>query len=188
MNSEEDWNVAELYRDWEWHGEEWISFYSATVSIQNRLELSTGRAQLTLRALCASGDVRSILYEIDEIASEDQGKLIPVDEPIEIKPSVWLGDQVDLAGHCVDVSEDDLRFWLDKQKPASSSNENKPALGKVPRIQTWLAKWYPNSVPEPAHCPRKELQDRLLKADPGLKPLDPKTLKTAIDEYNAGKR
>jgi hypothetical protein len=40
-------------------------------------------------------------------------------------------------------------------------------------------------VPAPELCPRKALRADLLKRDPGLKPLDDVTLKSAIDKYNA---
>jgi hypothetical protein len=41
---------------------------------------------------------------------------------------------------------------------------------------------FPNGVPDPAHCPRKTLKADLLKRDPGLKPLDDATLKSAIED------
>jgi hypothetical protein len=71
-----------------------------------------------------------------------------------------------------------------KQQPS----EAKPALGKRPRIKALLTQYYPDGVPDPGLCNRQELQGRLLKADPTVGPLDFKTLKTAIDEYNVGKR
>jgi hypothetical protein len=84
------------------------------------------------------------------------------------------------------VSEADLQHWLKKQQPTkqATTEPKKQALGKRPRIKTHLAKLFPDGVPDPAYCNRKELIRELLKIDPGLKPLDDGTLKTAIEEYN----
>lgn len=57
--------------------------------------------------------------------------------------------------------------------------------GKRPRIKVYLAEYYPNGVPSPAHTPRKVLRLDLLNWDSGLEPLDEGTLKLAIDEFNA---
>jgi TPR repeat protein len=63
----------------------------------------------------------------------------------------------------IDVSEDDVVYWIVQAKPKVSLPPN-ARQGKIPRIK---------------------LQGRLLEDDPTLKPLDLKTLKAAIDEYNA---
>ena len=143
-------------------GEEWIDFYKASETLCERLSLSRGEAERTLRGLCAGGTVRTLraVYEVDGSA--------PV-EPLEIiKPSEWLHDEVD------------LNHWLAKQQP-----ERPKAVGKQPRIIRLLAQMWPNGVPDPADCPRKALKADLLKRDPGLKPLDEHTLKSAIEAYNA---
>ena len=80
------------------------------------------------------------------------------------------------------VSTDDLAYWLDKQ------TEPKPtqgAFGKVPLIIDQLRQLYPEGVPDRAHCPREPLKADLLKRDKRLSPLDLKTLRSAIDQYNA---
>jgi hypothetical protein len=43
---------------------------------------------------------------------------------------------------------------------------------------------FPAGVPNRADCPRWPLRATLLKRDASLKPLDLKTLKTAIDAFN----
>ena len=83
------------------------------------------------------------------------------------------------------------KIEVEKQSSSGAADGEKPALGKRPRIKALLAQFYPNGVPDPGLCNRQELQGRILKADPTVGPMDFKTLKTAIDEYNAesaGKR
>ena len=75
---------------------------------------------------------------------------------------------------------------LEKRELQGREPKTKPALGKRPRIKALLAQFYPNGVPDPGLCNRQRLQDRILKADPTVGPMDFKTLKAAIDEYNAG--
>jgi hypothetical protein len=60
--------------------------------------------------------------------------------------------------------------------------------GKQPRIIAQLEKMFPDGVPDPALCPRHALKADLLKADKSLAPLDPDTLKRAIDAYNCSRR
>jgi hypothetical protein len=69
---------------------------------------------------------------------------------------------------------------------AVSNTKIKPrALGKTPRIREYLIEYYPEGVPDPAHCPRKALQKTLIKRDQSLSPLNLGTLKKAIDAHNA---
>jgi hypothetical protein len=151
-----------------------------------------------LREVCAKGDIRSIHYKIEgwgedggEIVSEHEVKIGTethsfADQPEFIRPSAWRNGEPDLIvdwNEIVRVSADDLRSWL-KPTEAKKQEPKKKALGKRPRIKAHLAKLFPEGVPDPAHCPRKELLRELLKLDPGLKPLDDGTLKTAIEEYN----
>jgi hypothetical protein len=173
-----------------WHDELWTKFHNAVGEIE-ALGLSRGVAERTLRELCGSGDIRSICHDSDDERPK----------PRIIRPSEW--GEVDLKGKVVHqltriegelvaqpvfydlirVSDMDFRHWLRKQQPTTEPKPKK-ALGKRPRIKAHLAKLYPDGVPDPAHCPRKELIRELLKIDPGLKPLDDDTLKTAIEEYN----
>lgn len=57
--------------------------------------------------------------------------------------------------------------------------------GKTPRIRKWLEMEYPKGVPEPALAPRKGMKNKILEAHPYLLPLDDKTLRTAIELFNA---
>jgi hypothetical protein len=177
----------------EWNGEDWEDFHSAADSIAAKLGISVGSAQAKLRHLCAIGEVRSI--EVED-ANE------PLEAPEPIPPSQWRTEDVDfreptligdrMASGLADVrltlilvSEDDIWHWLDQQQPVLRRlAAEPPALGKRPRIKDHLKNLYPEGVPDPSHCPRKELQRQLLKLDPKLAPLDDGTLKLAVDEYN----
>jgi hypothetical protein len=77
------------------------------------------------------------------------------------------------------IGDPDLFDWL-------VTKLSHPPSGKQSRILKLLAGMFPNHrVPAPELCPRKALRADLLKRDPGLKPLDDVTLKSAIDKYNA---
>jgi hypothetical protein len=68
---------------------------------------------------------------------------------------------------------------------AGSGEEPLPSLGKQPRIAKYLMEHFPDRVPDPGRCPRKDLKQAILKWDPTLRPLDEATLKKAIDKHNA---
>jgi hypothetical protein len=51
-------------------------------------------------------------------------------------------------------------------------------------IMKYLADHFPDGVPEPAECPRKQLRSDILRAK-GWTVLDEATLKSAIEIYNA---
>jgi hypothetical protein len=64
--------------------------------------------------------------------------------------------------------------------------EGGPSLGgKQARIIRYLARRFPNGVPEPSLEPRNLLKDEVLRGDLTLRRLDEATLKKAIDTYNA---
>jgi hypothetical protein len=170
-----------------------IPFKQAALKIEQRLSVSVGRSSTILRGLCASGEVRSVGFEVGpEVGQAGLRQLVPR----TVRPSEWQQVEVDLEDPRVIVSNDDLHHWLDQQgEPAKPPDkpEAKPKAkakqGKRPRIIALLQQWYPQGVPEPALCVRQTLISRLLKADPTLGPtLDEDTLKTAIDEYNSGIR
>ena len=180
-----------------------IPFKQAALKIEQRLSVSVGRSYTILRGLCASGEVRSVGFEVGpevgrplkvgpEVGPARLRQLVPR----TVRPSEWGQVEVDLEDPRVIVSNDDLHHWLDQQgEPAKPPDkpEAKPKAkakqGKRPRIIALLQQWYPQGVPEPALCVRQTLISRLLKADPTLGPtLDEDTLKTAIDEYNSGIR
>ena len=93
-------------------------------------------------------------------------------------PELWI--HIPKEKRWLQISRTDLHRWFNE--PAQQ------AVGKRPRIKSHLTKLYPDGVPDPAFCPRKELRAELLKEDPRLSPLDEATLKTAIEEYNGSIR
>jgi hypothetical protein len=128
---------------WNWHDDEWIAFDYASYQIHRHLDLSIGRAQQTLRELCASGDVRAIQYEFDEV-NERNG------EPYHVRPSAWLKGEIDLQeGRRVEVSEYDVRHWLDKQKPTEepARAEGRTSKKRELACQAIEALW-PEGIPE----------------------------------------
>jgi hypothetical protein len=99
----------------------------------------------------------------------------------QLPPPSWWTDQPDPAATSMPVSEaitDDVAVSVAKEVSQSA--------GKQPRIREYFKEHYPKGIPNPAHCPRKTLKDKLLSWDPRLAPLDEGTLKKAIDNYNAG--
>ncbi|HSR76462.1 MAG TPA: hypothetical protein VLN57_07725 [Xanthobacteraceae bacterium] len=81
--------------------------------------------------------------------------------------------------------QDEFNRWLDRHRFQASPRRASGKQGKQPRIKIYLREKFADGVPDPAHCPRDALRADLLKWDKTLDPLDPKTLKAAIDEYNA---
>jgi hypothetical protein len=68
---------------------------------------------------------------------------------------------------------------------AESAEEPLRSLGKQPRIAKYLMEHFPDGVPDPGRCPRKDLRQAILKCNPTLGPLDEATLKKGIDKHNA---
>jgi hypothetical protein len=132
-------------------GDDWIAFSEAAWKIEERLNVSVGHSQVTLRNLCASGEVRSvrIKYDIDPSDPYD-----PDATPVEVKmvrPSEWRTTEVDLDG-VIEVSDGDLEYWLGQQgAPPAAAIERQ----LVPRPQ-WkqalvrkaIAELWPNDIPE----------------------------------------
>jgi hypothetical protein len=93
-------------------GDDWIAFGEAAWRFEGRLNVSVGHLQVTLRNLCASGEVRSVRIKFDIDPSDD-----PDATPVEVKmvrPSEWRTTEVDLDG-VIEVSEGDLEYWLREQ-------------------------------------------------------------------------
>jgi hypothetical protein len=149
-----------------WDGQEWIEFYWAANKVGDKLAIPPGPAKTQLCKLCASGQIKAI-------ASWD-----PEEEPEPIPPDWWRDKRHTASWDwVVAVSKSDLRNWL--------SHQSTPAAGgKQSRITRLLAEIYPTGVPPRADCPRQSLTAELIKRDPSLTPLDPKTLRTAIKAYN----
>ncbi len=73
----------------------------------------------------------------------------------------------------------DFEQWL---------NPPRSAGGKQSRILARLRQLFPEGVPDRAERPRMPLIADLLKLDPSLEPLNPKTLQKAISSYNATRK
>jgi hypothetical protein len=191
----------------QWKGEGWVRFEDAVLAVLMELEISPGVAQRRLREQCTSGDIRSIRYGV---ILNDREVLQVFEDPQPINPRQWTQDHLDFTADDPDdeskavstfiaLSEADLWHWIagvveteggvvvlpeiDERK-VTIDVPVKRALRKVPRIKAWLAKEYPDRVPEPGLCPRTTLKADLLSRNKSLEPLDEATLKTAIDEYN----
>ncbi len=67
------------------------AFELASMAINDKLGISLGAAQRTLRELCGSGDVRSIRFASGGM---EAGKPREETEPQFIKPSEWLKDEL----------------------------------------------------------------------------------------------
>ena len=185
---------------------EWFFFYTAANVIADALGISGGMAQRRLRELCSNGDVRSK----QAVNTDDRGWR---DEPIkpsewtdeldiewsrredvlsEVRPidpddpEYGFTSIVEDGGPVgVMVNAEDFRYWLSKQ-PAAPPGKSPPRHGKVPLIIDYLKEMFPGKlVPDPAFCSRKKLKADLLEKDQErLFPLDVKTLKDAVDQYN----
>jgi hypothetical protein len=160
--------------------DDWLDFHSAVHEIELRLRMSPGAAQAKLRELCAIGAVRSQKEPHSFVAGQPQGE----GPPVRIEPSEWRQREIDLmtdsdgCKYWVDVSKTDLEHWLDQQPTQPTAG------GKQSRIIRLLAEMFPTGVPDRADWPREPLRAALLERDRSLKPLDLKTLKTAIEMYN----
>jgi hypothetical protein len=173
--------------------ENWLDFNEAAWKIEQRLRCSAGRADATLRGLCASGEVRAArtkwAVQIRSPSGIEMRKQVeaPLIRPSELR-TTDVDFETDFKEVRIKVNEVDLDHWLGRQgelaKPEAKPKA-KAKQGKVPRIIPLLQKMHPTGVPAPALCVRKELMDKLAKADPSLGSLDPKTLKSAIEQYNA---
>jgi hypothetical protein len=160
--------------------DDWLPFHSAVREVERSLRTSPGAAQAKLRELCASGAVRSQKEPHSFVAGQPQGE----GPPARIEPSEWRQREIDLmtdsdgCKYWVDVSKTDLEHWLNQQFTQPTAG------GKQSRIIRLLAEMFPTGVPHRADCPREPLKATLVERDPSLKPLDLKTLKTAIEIYN----
>jgi hypothetical protein len=163
----------------------WIGFYTAARELQKRNGGSLADAQRKLRQACEDGRIRSMKAPYD--GEGERSSIFPIVFWVRVAPSEWREREVDYDGPDKDgcqievmLSEDDVQHWLDQ--PAEQKANQR---GKVPRIIVVLQKMYfPERVPEPGLCVRKELIDKLAKGDPPINVTD-KTLKKAIDQYNA---
>jgi hypothetical protein len=142
-----------------------IDFDRAAEKIANKFAIPPAAAKARLRKLCASGEIRSV------------GTNDPDEMPKRIRPRQWRDEDIDLIILEVLVSDSDVLSWLNQQPTQAAG-------GKQSRIARLLAEMFPTGVPNRADCPRWPLRAALIKRDHSLKPLDLKTLKTAIETYN----
>jgi hypothetical protein len=153
---------------WEWvlYGEKWLKFDRAIIELGDKLAIPPSVAEAKLHKLCASGGIRAVgTDEPDEL------------KPQPIPPSEWPIEHDGWPRMDVLVSNIDFYNWLNQQiSPAAG--------GKQSRIIRLLAEMFPTGVPNRAERPRQPLIAELVKRDPSLKPLDFKTLKTAIEACN----
>jgi hypothetical protein len=123
-----------------WSGDEpWVIFDFARYQIQRHLDLSTGKAQRTLRELCASGDVRAIQYDLYDPDTDNE----------HIKPSEWLKEEVDLRGQTVGVSCWDVEHWLYSQNPIEEPAKAEGRTSKKRElVQQAIKALWPDGIPE----------------------------------------
>jgi hypothetical protein len=178
-----------MMSDWKEKRTDWTNFDQAIRQVEEELGVSQAEADALLCRAVGEGKIGSINEGPisrsqkasrplpDEVAQRrydpDAAPTLKMPRPLG-RVEVWI--HIPEERRWFKVDRTDLRSWLDE--PAQQ------AVGKRPRIKSHLAKLYPDGVPDPAFCPRKELRAELLKTDPRLTPLDEATLKTAIDEYN----
>ena len=136
---------------------DWIGFSEAAWKIEKRLSVSAGRSEVILRDLCGTGDVRSVRvkYPIDPIDPYDPNST-PPDEVTLVQPREWRTTEVDFEDSVIEVSEDDLDYWLDQQGVAASADPREAA------IERHLAKPWPGL---------KQFSDNV-RADCGKTPTD----------------
>jgi hypothetical protein len=120
----------------EWNGEEWIHFpWAVDVMLQSLSAIGPTEAQL--RRLCASGEIRAIVFEDTE----------EPERPQPIPPSRWRNEDVDhtIPSNCfVGVSRTDFEHWL-SQRPTQPT-----AGGKQSRLVRLLGEMFPEGVPNRA--------------------------------------
>jgi hypothetical protein len=106
---------------------EWRNFHFAAQDIIAKLGVSRGISHRMLRELCASGDVRAILVSYWNGMDPRPIRLI--------KPSEWRTTELDMEdgglyeevpdeegeeANGVEVSQDDLEYWLAQQAPETA--------------------------------------------------------------------
>jgi hypothetical protein len=165
---------------------DWLPFHEAVEEIERALSVSRGKAEVLLRQVCSTGEIKSRKQPFLIVKGAWWQAQTP--EPEIIERHEWRDHDIDVmtdsngCHYSVDVEKSDFEDWLQRQ----TKRQPKKAVGKVPRILKLLDdKFKGEPVPDPAYCPRNPLKADLLKLDPLLNPLTLTTLKTAIETYNA---
>lgn len=135
-----------------WNEEAWWTFHAAARLIYHMIKTSRGVAERSLRELCAKGDIRSIRYEdvYVDLGMEELGE-----EPELIRPSEWLGTELDLEKypHVVAVSVSDLLIWIGGQPNKRPTGDREMTAGE------YLV-WKQQQKPESQDPPIKERMSR----------------------------
>jgi len=132
-------------------GDVWQVFHFAAQKIRAKFGVSTGVSNRVLRELCASGEVQSILVT----CRNGEGRPVPVRR---IKPCEWRADDLDIdendliaeGENWVEVSMDDLEYWLDQQEELDDQepkNTKKQAQSQRGHARRAILKLWPNGIP-----------------------------------------
>ena len=158
------WNpYGEVYEDDNepltlYHPVGWWLFHWAAERIKKTLGTSMGTANVRLRQLCASGEVRSIRYDhsdVDDVAetseSEEEFEGRASEIPEHIKPAEWRADpELDLSRTAyimICVSEEDVKHWIKAQGPKEEETGGGPSHKRDLASQA-VAALYPQGVPK----------------------------------------
>jgi hypothetical protein len=104
----------------QWKGDGWVRFEDAVLAAIGELEINMGTVQRRLREQCASGDIRSIRYEV---IVNDGGIFGVFEDPQPINPRQWTEDHLDFTADDPDdeskavstiiaLSQTDLWHWI----------------------------------------------------------------------------
>jgi hypothetical protein len=117
-------------------GINWTDFRSGVWMIEEGLGVSIGRAEMLLRELCGTGEIRSvrIKYDIDPAERFNQNNPIP-DSVTFVRPSEWRTTEVDFEGPDIEVSEDDLRSWLAQKGSVVATDPKDAAIERQLALQ-----------------------------------------------------
>jgi hypothetical protein len=164
-----------------WQDEEWLIFPEAVGEIVAKLDLSRGVAERTLRALCGSGDIRSICCDEDFY-----------EEPRTIKPEKWreIGE-VDLHGVVVSRIK-----WTERSRASAKAGGGEldfeerwhdTVLVSEADLQHWLKKQQPTTKPKQRSARPRDIAGEVIKAIWPKRDI-PKTVSNAQIEQQVGKR
>jgi hypothetical protein len=141
-----------------WRREPWFNFDWMADEIAERLGVSRGIAEGTLRELCATGEVRSM---------KCNGQVEEPEEAEIIRPSEWLKDQVDLTVSepiWVFVSAADIQYWLvEEQDQEPAKPRQKPARSREIARQAVDMIWNGDPPPTVSNAQVEQQVGRWLK-------------------------
>jgi hypothetical protein len=139
-----------------YHPVGWWLFPWATEKIKDALNISMGAANVRLRQLCASGEVRSIRYDDTDVVdaaegseSEEEFEWKASELPEYIKPAEWRNEEIDLTrpGIVICVSEDDVKHWIKSQGPLKEEDPKTAPSHKRDLASQAIAALWPKGVP-----------------------------------------